>query len=67
MVARLGKAVGMSFPIHPHMLRHSCGYMLANDGHPTATIQKQLGHSSIQSTQIYTELSPQSLKGLWRD
>jgi type 1 fimbriae regulatory protein FimB/type 1 fimbriae regulatory protein FimE len=66
-VVRLGEAAGIPFPIHPHMLRHACGCMLANDGHPTATIQKQLGHSSILSTQRYTELAPQSLKGLFRD
>jgi type 1 fimbriae regulatory protein FimB/type 1 fimbriae regulatory protein FimE len=67
MVLRLGKAAGLLFPIHPHMLRHFTGYKLANDGVSTGIIQKQLGHSSIQSTQIYAELAPQSLKGLWKD
>jgi len=33
MVQRVGKAAKLSFPIHPHMLRHSTGYKLANDGH----------------------------------
>ena len=32
-VARTGEAAKLSFPIHPHMLRHPTGYKLANDGH----------------------------------
>jgi Phage integrase family len=35
LVQRLGKAARMPFPLHPHMLRHACGYKLANDGHDT--------------------------------
>ena len=34
--------------IHPHMLRHACGFKLANDGVDTRTIQAYLGHKSIQ-------------------
>jgi site-specific recombinase XerD len=33
-----------NFPIHPHMLRHSAGYKLANEGHDTRSIQQYLGH-----------------------
>ena len=32
LVQRLGKAAKMPFPLHPHMLRHACGYKLANEG-----------------------------------
>jgi type 1 fimbriae regulatory protein FimB/type 1 fimbriae regulatory protein FimE len=35
MVQRTGQAAGLPFPVHPHMLRHSTGYKLANDGHDT--------------------------------
>ena len=49
--------------IHPHMLRHSCGYKLANDGVDTRTIQSYLGHKSIQ----HTELAPTRFKSLFRD
>src|SRR5262249_23572645 len=35
LVQRLGEAAEMPFPIHPHMLRHACGFKLANDGHDT--------------------------------
>jgi integrase len=41
---RLGEAANMPFPIHPHMLRHACGFKLANDGHDTRALQHYLGH-----------------------
>jgi site-specific recombinase XerD len=37
LVARAGEVAKLSFPIYPHMLRHACGYKLANDGHDPAT------------------------------
>ena len=58
LVQRLGKAAKMPFPLHPHMLRHACGYKLANDGHDTRALQHYLGHKNIQHTVRYTELSP---------
>ncbi len=48
------------------MLRHACGYKLANDGVDTRTIQAYLGHVSIQHTVKYTELAPTRFKGLFR-
>ena len=53
--------------IHPHMLRHACGFKLANDGVDTRTIQAYLGHKSIQHTVRYTELAPTWFKSLFRD
>jgi site-specific recombinase XerD len=47
----------MQFPIHPHMLRHGCGYALANAGHDTRALQAWLGHRNIQHTVRYTELA----------
>jgi hypothetical protein len=55
MVERVARAAGFDIKIHPHMLRHSCGYKLANDGVDTRTIQGYLGHKSIQHTVRYTE------------
>jgi integrase len=46
MVERVARAAGFDMKIHPHMLRHSCGYKLANDGVDTRTIQGYLGHKS---------------------
>jgi type 1 fimbriae regulatory protein FimB/type 1 fimbriae regulatory protein FimE len=58
MITRLGKAAKMPFSVHPHMLRHVCGFKLANDGHDTRALQHYLGHKNIQHTVRYTELSP---------
>jgi type 1 fimbriae regulatory protein FimB/type 1 fimbriae regulatory protein FimE len=58
LIQNLGKAAKMPFSLHPHMLRHACGYKLANDGHDTRALQHYLGHKNIQHTVRYTELSP---------
>jgi type 1 fimbriae regulatory protein FimB/type 1 fimbriae regulatory protein FimE len=67
MIARLGVAAGFDFPVHPHMLRHACGYKLANDGHDTRSLQAYLGHRNIQHTVRYTELAPMRFKNFWHD
>lgn len=67
MIARAGDLARLPFPIHPHMLRHSAGYKLANDGHDTRAIQQYLGHKNITHTVRYTELSPERFKGFWKD
>jgi integrase len=67
LVKRIGKRAGLALPVHFHMLRHSCGYKLANDGVDTRTIQDWLGHVSIQHTVVYTQLAPTRFKDLWRD
>jgi len=67
LIARAGTAAGLGFPIHPHMLRHACGYKLANEGHGTRAIQHYLGHKNIQHTVRYTELSPMRFKDFWKD
>jgi integrase len=67
MVAQAGVAAGLAFPVHPHMLRHACGYKLANDGVSTGVIQKYLGHRNVQHTIRYAELSAKQFKNLWDD
>jgi integrase len=67
MVARLGVSAGFDFLVHPHMLRHACGYALANRGTDTRTIQAYLGHRNIQHTVRYTELAPARFRDLWQD
>ena len=67
MVARTGAAAGFPFLVHSHMLRHSTGYKLANDGRDTRAIQHYLGHRSIASTVRYTALAPDRFKGFWKD
>jgi integrase len=62
-----GEAAGFSFLTHSHMLRHSCGYKLANDGQDTRATQHYLGHRSIASTVRYTALAPDRFKHFWKD
>jgi integrase len=66
MVERAGVEAGLGFKAHPHMLRHACGFALANKGHDTRALQAYLGHRNIQHTVRYTELSPDRFKDFWR-
>jgi type 1 fimbriae regulatory protein FimB/type 1 fimbriae regulatory protein FimE len=66
LIERAGIAAKMPFKVHPHMLRHATGYVLANKGTDTRTLQSYLGHRSIQSTVRYSELAPERFKNLWR-
>ena len=67
MLARLGEAANFPFLVHPHMLRHACGYKLANDGRDTRSLQHYLGHKNIMHTVRYTELSAERFKKFWED
>ena len=67
LMARAGQQAKLPFPVHPHMLRHACGYKLANEGHDTRALQHYLGHKNIQHTVRYTELAPDRFKNFWRD
>lgn len=67
MLARAGEVSAVNFPVHPHMLRHGCGFKLANDGHDTRAIQHYLGHKNIQHTVRYTEMSAGRFQGFWGD
>jgi len=67
LIARAGVAAGFEFQLHPHMLRHSCGFKLANDGVDTRSLQAYLGHKNIQHTVRYAELSPNRFKDFWKD
>jgi site-specific recombinase XerD len=67
MLERAGIEAKFGFKAHPHMLRHACGYALANRGHDTRALQAYLGHKNIQHTVRYTELSPTRFKNFWRE
>jgi integrase len=66
LIKRIGERAGLPIKVHAHMLRHACGFALANAGHDTRAIQDWLGHRSIQHTVRYTELSPTRFKDFWR-
>jgi type 1 fimbriae regulatory protein FimB len=66
MMQKYAKAAGLdNLAIHPHMLRHSCGFDLANRGNDTRLIQGYLGHQNIQHTVKYTELAPNRFDKLY--
>ena len=67
MLRNVEQDLGWDFPIHPHMLRHSCGYYLANQGHDTRAIQMYMGHTSINNTVLYTQLTGDQFKNFWKD
>ena len=67
IVTRAGKEAQLPFSVHPHMLRHACGYKLAQAGQDTRAIQHYLGHKNIQHTVRYTQLSPERFKNFWKD
>jgi integrase len=58
---RAGAHAGLGFQVHPHQLRHACGFALAELGTDTRLIQDYLGHRSISNTVIYTETSARRL------
>jgi integrase len=67
LVTKAGAVAGLEIEAHPHMLRHACGFTLANAGKDTRSLQAYLGHKNIQHTVRYTELAPTRFKGWWKD
>jgi type 1 fimbriae regulatory protein FimE len=67
MIAQAGAIAELGFPVHPHQLRHGCGFKLANDKQDTRAIQLFLGHRNIQHTVRYPELAAGRFEDFWRD
>jgi len=65
-IRRYGEAAGLPLPAHPHMLRHACGFALADQGADTRLIQDYLGHRNIQHTVRYTATNPARFERLWK-
>jgi type 1 fimbriae regulatory protein FimB len=61
-----GEKAELAVPAHPHMLRHACGFALADQGADTRLIQDYLGHRNIQHTVMYTATNPARFEKLWR-
>src|SRR5271168_2944963 len=59
-------AASLPLLAHPHMLRHACGFALADQGADTRLIQDYLGHRNIQHTVRYTATNPARFEKLWR-
>jgi type 1 fimbriae regulatory protein FimB len=59
-------AASLPLVAHPHMLRHACGFALADQGADTRLFQDFLGHRNIQHTVKYTATNPARFEKLWR-
>jgi type 1 fimbriae regulatory protein FimB len=66
MIRHAGERAGLPLPAHPHMLRHACGFALADQGADTRLIQDYLGHRNSQPTVRYTATNPARFERLWR-
>lgn len=65
MIEAAGERAGLPH-VHPHVLRHTCGHLLADAGHDTRRLQLWLGHSDIKHTARYSELSARPFADFWR-
>ncbi|EJF1949780.1 tyrosine-type recombinase/integrase [Salmonella enterica] len=65
IITRAGRLAGLNIDAHPHMLRHACGYALADNGIDTRLIQDYLGHRNIRHTVRYTASSAARFDGIW--
>jgi len=65
LIREAGERAGFGFVVHPHMLRHSCGFFLANKGYDSRLIQDYLGHRDPRHTARYTRTAATRFEGLW--
>lgn len=65
IIKEAGERAGLGH-VHPHMLRHSCGYALADKGTDLRTMQDYLGHRDPKHTAHYTRIAGSRFEGLWK-
>jgi type 1 fimbriae regulatory protein FimB len=65
-IRRYGEAAGLEIAAHPYMLRHACGFALADQGADTRLIQDYLGHRNIQHSVRYPATNPARFEKPWR-
>ncbi|MBI2840541.1 MAG: tyrosine-type recombinase/integrase [Acidobacteria bacterium] len=66
LVRRYGRLAKLPVGVHAHMLRHACGYALADHGADALLIRDYLGHRNIANTTVYTRTNPARFDRLWR-
>jgi integrase len=66
ILEKAGRAAGLE-GVHPHLLRHGCGFKLVNDGMDTLSLAAYLGHRQLANTRRYTKMSAARFENLWRD
>ncbi|MGL5387629.1 MAG: tyrosine-type DNA invertase [Serratia sp. (in: enterobacteria)] len=65
LMRQFSEVAGLDVNAHPHMLRHACGFALADKGVDTRLIQDYLGHRNIQHTVLYTASNALRFKEIW--
>jgi type 1 fimbriae regulatory protein FimB len=65
LLRAISERSSLPFHVHPHMLRHGCGYALANRGRDTRLIQDYLGHRDIKHTARYTRTASVRFEKVW--
>lgn len=58
LIERTGEKANLDIKVHAHMLRHTCGYLLINNGYNSRTVQDYLGHRQFSMTEKYTRMAP---------
>jgi type 1 fimbriae regulatory protein FimB/type 1 fimbriae regulatory protein FimE len=66
LLEKAATAAGLD-DVHPHLLRHGCGFKLVNDGMDTLSLAAYLGHANIQNTKRYARMNAARFDGIWRD
>ncbi|MEQ4958867.1 tyrosine-type DNA invertase [Enterobacter hormaechei] len=66
LLSKYGKLAQLTLNVHPHMLRHGCGYDLAEQGLDTRLIQDYLGHRNIRHTVHYTAGNAERFAVAWQ-
>lgn len=67
LVRKYGEMANLPLVLHPHTLRHACGYSLADQGMDTRLIQDYLGHRNIRHTVHYTASNPKRFNRIWQN
>ena len=66
MLQRAAASISM-VDVHPHLLRHGCGFALVNKGVDTRSLAAYLGHRNMNNTARYTKMCATRFDGFWRD